>query len=305
MGDSIGLVEPEPDKIIEHLSHFIRSITDELNERHSGLNVVPCVQYGNESDLYFDDPELVTIMRSQLDDLKGPVYPFIHETTDKQPLKRGFQDKMEQLFELYKSFGMKNITVHFPLNKSDTSKELIEELTSEGFLNLLNTNKVSIDLENNWHGSYFGFVENTIDFFQRLKNKLSDLGRKELFKFFGMTFDTGHFFAQYRIAGRDLEAALTTYFSELKDKIRTLHIHGNDGTDDQHLCFRKWTGKRDGVNTDIFKENQEIFLGALKNLDLKRRARNEDWDIVVISEIGRPFTREQFLEHSDLIFDNI
>ncbi|MEX2683286.1 MAG: sugar phosphate isomerase/epimerase family protein [Candidatus Sigynarchaeota archaeon] len=304
MGASIGLVEPEPENIIRRLSACSREAARVLTSEYPALGkvLVPAVQYGNESDMYFDDPGLVDVLVSERD-APVPVHAFIHETSDKQPLVKGFRDKMARLLPLCRRLGTRNITVHLPLDRADTTMALLEELCTPVFLDLVRKSRVSIDLENNWHASWFGFAENLINFYATLDKRLDAIGEGGMKEWFGMTFDSGHFFAQYRIAGRPLRPDLDRLFSVLGDRIRTVHLHGNDGTSDQHRCFEPPPAAPAQAST--FVSNQQALLACLPLLDLAGRARAGEWDIVIVSEIAVPFTMETYLAHSRLLFDAI
>lgn len=304
MGASIGLDEPEPENIIRRLSACSRDTARVLAAEHPWLAnlLVPAVQYGNESDLYFDDPGLINVLLSERD-APAPVHAFIHETSDKQPLTKGFRDKMARLLPLCRRFGTRNITVHLPLDRADTTPALLEDLCEPGFLDLVRKSRVSIDLENNWHASWFGFADHMIDFFAALDKRLDAIGEGRMKDWFGMTFDSGHFFAQYCIAGRPLRPELDHLFVTLRNRIRTVHLHGNDGTGDQHKCFE--SPPVDPARASAFVSNQQALLACLRLLDLAGRARAGEWDIVIVSEIAVPFTMETYLTHSRLIFDAV
>nr|MDO8084025.1 hypothetical protein [Candidatus Sigynarchaeum springense] len=304
MGASIGLDEPEPDNIIRRLSACSRETARVLAAEYPGLAkiLVPAVQYGNESDMYFDDPGLVDLLLSERN-APEPVYAFIHQTSGKQPLKPGFREKMARLLPLCRRFGTRNITVHLPLDRADTTPALLDELCVPGFLEVVRKSRVSIDLENNWHASWFGFTDHLIDFYAALDRQLEAIGEGRMKEWFGMTFDCGHFFAQYCIAGRPLRPDLERLFSNLGDRIRTLHLHGNDGTSDQHRVFEAPPSEPAG--TSAFGKNQQALLDCLPLLGLARWQREDKWDAVIVSEIAVPFTMEAYLAHSRLIFDAI
>ncbi|MBN2151973.1 MAG: TIM barrel protein [Candidatus Lokiarchaeota archaeon] len=304
MGASIGLEEPEPENIIRQLSAFSREAARVLVADYPGIGKVlaPAVQYGNESDIYFDDPDLVDVLVSEANATE-PAYAFVHQTSDKQPLKPGFREKMARLLPMCRRLGTRNITIHLPLDRDGTTPALLDELCAPGFLDAVRKSRVSIDLENNWHASWFGFTDHLIDFYAALDKRLDAIGEGRMKEWFGMTFDCGHFFAQYCIAGRPLRPDLDRLFSALADRIRTLHLHGNDGTSDQHKCFEP--PPAGSVDTSAFRSNQQALLTCLPALDLAGRAREGEWDMVIVSEIAVPFTTDAYLAHSRLIFDAI
>ena len=302
MGRSIGLLEPEPSNIIASLSRFSRKSCKEIQKMKLGFDVYPAVQYGNESDFYFDDQTLLNLILENLFHHQGPpVYPYIHATSQHTPLSGSFIEKMAQLLPLAVKFKSKNICVHLPVEKCDNTHELVELLTSYDFLRLLEQYPISLDLENNWHDSWFGFSENIKKFFDLLEKKLDEKAKKDLFHYFGITFDSGHFFAQYDSAGRDVSEGLTEFFRVHGSKIRTLHLHGNDGSGDQHLCFTSGIPSR----SEKFLNYQNILLQKIQDLELFSKSNMDTYDIVIISEIGSPFTWKEFKEHTRLIFKNI
>ncbi len=303
MGRGIGLAEPEPGTIITTLSKLSRDACSWLHGQFPGLDVHPGVQYGNESDLYFEDEGLLQAISSETRASNGAVWPVIHETSDKQPLKPGFLEKMVQLLGLCDRFGIKNITVHLPLETTDTTSRLVDALCDPAFLDAMVLHDVSVDLEQNWHGSWFGFSENVIALFHALDDSLDQRGYSPLKRKFGMTFDSGHHFAQYRIAGRDVRQGIEDVFDALGHRIRTLHLHGNDGTGDQHACFKeRFSPSKSGV---AFKENQDALLSSLHRLDFPRRVTGEPWNLVIVSEISVPFTTAEFLTHARLVFGHL
>ncbi|MFX0103747.1 MAG: sugar phosphate isomerase/epimerase family protein [Candidatus Hodarchaeota archaeon] len=293
MGASIGLEEPEPDGIIASLSRVARKTCDVLKSEFHSLGIVPTVQYGNESDFYYDDPDLLSCLVKEKESKDGGVIPTIHAASDVHPLNPSFPGLLERILKLCDNFGCKNITVHLSLNKEDITRQTIECLTNEPVLDLINQYKVSIDLENNWHECWFGYSEHITRFYEELKDKLHEMGHEDLYDYYGMCFDCGHLFAQYTIAKRDVKEGIYDLFENLGETIRTFHLHGNDGSGDEHLPFNRKKGK--------FEENQEILLEALKILDIPSRESEKRWNAVIITELGSPFTLEEFKEHSHLI----
>ena len=303
MGAGIGLSEPEPVNIIEALSSLARRAVQVARKACPGVPIEATVQYGNESDFYYNDGEILDVMMVQRRDPE-PVYPFIHQASHHQPLKPGFTAKMAQLLDLCCQFGTKNICVHLPLDTGDTTQALLDELCADAFLEILASSRVSIDLENNWHGSWFGFPDNLLVFFDALDDRLQSSGRKDLKPRFAMTFDSGHLFAQCQAARLPVARQLEVMFDTLGNRVRTLHLHGNDGSGDQHVPFvdpaRMHRSKR-------FMENQEALLAALPMLDLPARARDRrsPWNLVLISEIAVPFTIAGFLDHVRLVLEHL
>ncbi|MBD3187088.1 hypothetical protein GF325_09690 [Candidatus Bathyarchaeota archaeon] len=303
MGASIGINDPDPISIIRGLSRFSRKVASVLSRDFQAFT--PGVQYGNESDLYFDDPLLLDAINKER---KAPetVIPIIHQTSGNQPLKGGFIEKMAQISNLCQIFQTRNVCVHLPLEPFDTTAELLEVLTQDGLLDAIADVNIAIDLEQNWHDSWFGFTEHLLEFFPALDDALERKGHEGLQDKFGMTFDSGHFFAQYHLSGaswRDMEKDMENLFSRLGDRIRTIHLHGNDGTGDHHALFRR--NHPNTLQGRRFKKNQDILFKHLPMLNLSDRNTRDKWDTVIISEIGNPFNEDAFIEHARLIAANL
>jgi sugar phosphate isomerase/epimerase len=297
MGESIGLEEPEPDGIIASLSRVSRNACEFLRSKFEQLEIIPTVQYGNASDFYYDDPALVQCLLDQKEPANGKVIPTIHAASDVHPLNPFFPEQLERVLKTCKILGCKNTTVHLSLDKEDITTQTIESLASDPVVDLITKYKVSVDLENNWHDCWLGYAENIIRFYDELKDKLSETGHDDACDYMGMCFDSGHLFAQYTIAGMDVREGTVELFEGIGKKIRTLHLHSNDGTGDEHLPFNRKKGK--------FEEHQEILLDALKILDIPRRGDADEWNTVIIAELGAPFTWEEFKEHSRLIMASL
>ncbi|MHA1368683.1 MAG: sugar phosphate isomerase/epimerase family protein [Promethearchaeota archaeon] len=310
LGASIGLEEPEPENIIKALSSCSRRVCQFLNSNGTlPIRVHPCVQYGNESDLYFKDDSISMLILGELQHNREPVYPFLHALNDVQPSKPGFVEKMKRVFDICEFLGSKNVTIHFPLDTGEVTSSVIQDLCSDDFLKLLQQYRISLDLENNWHNSWFGYAENVLNFYKELDDVLEAKGMSGLSDYFGMTFDSGHFIAQYRISGRDPVSGLERFFDDsLIPRIRTLHLHCNDGTNDQHELFRipDRSDRRRDHRWRAFLENQYLILGMLYKLNFIDRAMHEDrWNLVVISEISKPFTWVELRSHASLIMQSL
>lgn len=302
MGAAIGLPEPEPAAIIATLSMLARRSAKAARAARPDLPVGAVVQYGNESDLYYADPALVAAIEAERAGPE-PVLAFVHQTSDTQPLKPGFLPKMAQISGLLPRFGCRNVCVHLPLDKADTTPALLDELCSDAFLDIVARSGMVVDLENNWHASWFGYPGNLVAFFGALDDRLDETGRGDLKQCFGMTFDSGHLLAQCKPARLDAGRQLEILFPALKDRIRTLHLHCNDGSGDQHLLFAN--PARAGLPA-AFRANQEAVLAALPLLDLPGRARagGSTRDTIVIAECSVPFTPGDLDAHARLVFEH-
>jgi hypothetical protein len=195
-----------------------------------------------------------------------------------------------------------------PVDKENRIEEVCEIMTSESVLNLLKNESgknISIDLENNHHMSFFGNLKNCSELLDRIHDRLTEIGRKEMYKNINFCFDSGHYFIDSDKMGYPKQKMLSEFFESKRDKIKTLHLHSNDGTKDHHLLLGQIPGENSpyevkGIKLDILKQNTNLLLDLLPILKFNKQ---DNWNIV--SEMGLPYTYDHLLKNFELIYNAI
>ncbi len=201
------------------------------------------------------------------------------------------------------------MTVHLPISPDDDTSEVIAALTDPKVIDAAagttpDDFKISIDLENNWHKSFFGNLDNCIALFQQLDEKLADIGQPELRSCFNFCYDHGHFVAQAAQLNYEKHTILPRFLRQMGPRIKTLHLHCNDGSNDQHMLLGSSptspgvTAKKH-FNMALFNENERLLL---KNLPLLHLQTQDDWMIVL--EVTVAYTFEELVQMATLILLN-
>ncbi len=202
------------------------------------------------------------------------------------------------------------MTVHLPISPEDDTAEVIAALTDPVVIDAVWGStaaafKISIDLENNWHESFFGDLDHCIALFQQLDEKLVDIGKPELRACFNLCYDHGHFVAQAAQLNYEKDTILPRFFRQMGPRIKTLHLHCNDGSNDQHLLLGTsptslGLKNKKQFNATLIQENEKLLL---KNLPLLRLSTRDDWMIVL--EVAVAYTFEELVRMATLILLNL
>ncbi len=317
MGKVLGLTEGDPRDIVAGLNSLINRLYKVLQERKLPLigTLLPSVQH-NPSDTGFrNDPGLMDFLIDQYrrppPGCPMPVLPSIHqENQEAAGTSLQFGMVVKKNCTLMRAWRSKNMTVHLPISSDDDTSEVIAALTDPMIIGAVagttpNEFKISIDLENNWHESFFGDLDHCISLFQQLDEKLVDIGKPELRSCFNFCYDHGHFVAQASQLNYEKDAILPRFFRQMGSRIKTLHLHCNDGSGDQHMLLGSALmslGLRNKKQFDLtlFQENERLLL---KNLPLLNLPAQNDWMIVL--EVAVAYTFEELVQMATLILSNL
>lgn len=310
LGAVLGLTEGEPEAVHAGLLRIVQAAFARFARDHpalaertrAGLQV-------NTREFYFQEPgmteRIMGIYRaswtaSQADPgATIPVMPSIHQANGAQPLPdcADFLPQLRANCQLARSLGSRNITVHLPVRARDDTDAVVATLTRPDVLAVVKGTPdafpLSIDLENNHHNTFFGNLDHCRALLDALDARLRDLGEAGAIPRYNICFDYGHYITQAHKMGYDKRAMLTRFFRAAGDRVKTLHLHMNDGSGDQHLLVAGHipdaTGTVQGraVDPTLLAEHARILLEALPLLHLWDR---DDWNIV--TETDTPYTAE-------------
>ena len=314
MGKILELTEGDPVEVHKGLRSLIYKTIDWLNAITgcSSFGIHPGVQF-NSRDFYFRESEILKEILELYENKKmneKKVYGTIHQSNGIQPIKacKEFIEELIKNLDLHLQLGTNNLTVHLPVDKENRIAEICEILTSDAIINQLeiirNKNpNISIDFENNHHGSFFGNLDHCIALFQSLKDKLYEIGKKDIYPILNICFDSGHFFIDADKMNYNKTAMLENFFETMKAKINTLHIHTNDGITDRHFLLGRSYDNfliKPAINKEKIQENTTLILETLPMLNLKQK---NNWNIV--SETDSPYKIEDLIENFKLIFEHL
>jgi len=317
MGKVLGLTEGNAREIVSGLNSITSRLHVVLREREisHAAAVDPSVQH-NPRDLYFrDDPQLLEFIWEQYDqpppECLLPVLPGLHQENEIFVGQNDlFTATLQNNCDRMRAWHSKNLTVHLPISPQDDTEDVIATLTSPEVMGAVGGPdaaefNVSIDLENNWHKSFFGDLDHCTDLFRELDEKLVDVGRPDLISQYNFCYDHGHFTVQANQLNYDKESMLPRFFRQMRPRIKTLHLHCNDGSLDQHLPFgtlptSPGIRRMKNLNYAILQENEQLLLTQLPILQLDMQ---DDWTIV--TELGVPYTFEELVHMGTLILEHL
>lgn len=306
MGDIIGLREGDPYEIHEGLIKMIRAAFEifKNHESYRKLPVLPAIQ-SDTSNFYWNDPEMVQSVIREYEKTKtdslGYVLPCIHQFGSAQPLpnNKNFFKHLEQNIQYSREWGARNITIHLPISPNNDTENVISVLTSTKFIELMSQPKeapnyryISLDLENNHHNSFFGNLDNVAEFLDTLDQRYKQLGVPHLSEAINLCFDFGHYISQATKLKYEKTEMLRRFFQRMRHRIKTLHLHMNDGSDDQHILVGLMPDNANKignmvVNADLLREHTKILLDTLPFLELHKE---RNW--IVVAETDKPYTVE-------------
>jgi sugar phosphate isomerase/epimerase len=314
LGQSLGIEEAEPDLV--HIALIKRIQSAMLNlEKYSirwKKEIKGMIQM-NSRDFFFRDEEIlaeITKLYTQTQSEKNihlQVDPSIHQSNDAWPTSDHpqFLTELQKNAKVARQWGCPHIVVHLPVRAQDDTEEVINILTKPEVLRLVQGQSgeipLLIELENNHHNCFFGNLDHVDNLLTRLDHHLTTIGKAELSQYYNLCFDFGHYISQADKMGYDKPGMLQRFFQNRKNRIKALHLHVNDGRDDQHLLLSwEFYDKENLLNNKFdlakLKQHTQILLDNLKWLDFPNQ---ENW--AIITETDTPFTVEQFTEHLKLI----
>jgi sugar phosphate isomerase/epimerase len=298
LGDILGLEEGEPVEVHSKLIQMVQRSFSKIKEKEQNFGeLFSAGLQMNTRDFYFREPGMIDEIIECYKDTKKinslTVTPSIHQASDAQPFSecKDFFEEFQRNCDLMRAWESKNLTVHLPVREENDMVDVINTLTDPRSIKAIrgpkDSFKISIDLENNHHNTYFGNLYNCIEFIENLDDKMDEIGKSSLKSQLNFCFDYGHYITQAHLMGYNKQKMLSEFFESKKDRIKTLHLHNNDGIGkDQHILIGLHPENTENgighignvkVNAKLLKEHEEILLEALPILKLKER---DDWNLV-------------------------
>ncbi|GAB4315012.1 MAG: hypothetical protein Kow0069_16650 [Promethearchaeota archaeon] len=273
MGASIGLEEGDPPALVDALSSLVRSVVARASEALPWASLTPSVQYGQESAYFFDDHRFAGRLLAQLAD-PTPVIPLIHQAGAYNPLHPDFAEVLRSNAYKSASWGQPHLVVHLPVSREDQMDATVGAVTAPEVTDVLLETGVKVALENNHHASFFGYLDNFSEFFDRVGEVLRDDGREEVLRFIGACYDHGHLVAHGQQVGADLgeiRRSLLRFLAEKGHLVSVVHVHVNDGAWDHHLFLGERppagaTFHGHPLDFDRLEANEALLLEALPML---------------------------------------
>ncbi|MHA1341942.1 MAG: hypothetical protein ACTSRZ_18895 [Promethearchaeota archaeon] len=224
-------------------------------------------------------------------------------------LNKNYPNVLKKDLELCSILNGVTIVEHPPeYIKKKQIKLMVDELTSPQIIQLLKTNEIILSWENMSGNKLMGNLKNLIEFRNMLKDKLEEIGEKDLINRHLFCLDTGHlllwrshYFTGKWFADKIIEEALP----EFSKYINVFHIHGNDGRKDNHcvpfsLEFFNHDSRK-GINKKKFLENSKIVLNWLKICEEYKKSSFVESRHIHLEALKLPFSLNQFIEFGKLI----
>ena len=180
-----------------------------------------------------------------------------------------FAEVLKHDLEMRKILKYGNTIVEHPAHpvKVGRNKAMVEKLTTEPIISMLEENDVLLCWENMpgyaSEKCYYSSIKHLLEFREELGDKFQDLGKKHLIEKNLFCFDTGHLLI-WRHQQQDLAAAdkeIEEYLPEFAKLTKVFHYHANDGVSDNHMAPSAWAfaehPSRKWVNKNRFLENSE------------------------------------------------
>lgn len=302
-GNSIGLTEAEPELIIEkarELTNILLSVYKDITLGKM-QNLHGLVQFGEESTMFFEEPDLVKKIADLSNDKSNgleSVMPIIHMTNSAWPERPVFFETLKKTLNIARLFKDEAIIVHLNAADIDNSKNIFQKtldaLTKPEILSLVREFKIKLCLENNHHMSYFGYPENIIKFYQSLDLVLKSTENGDLIPYYSFCFDLGHMMTQLHKAGRDVESDINNFLIDFSHRIGSFHIHSNSGKWDDHLLPIDYDqllapDKEKKYNREITEKHTKIVWNALKHWkNLEKNRTDKTWFIFELDILYKP-----------------
>ena len=212
------------------------------------------------------------------------------------PLSGNYIKVLEKDVALAEYIGATCIVAHPPRSRDDRIIDLIELLTSNVIIGILSRTNVELHWENMGYGNFFGSLKHLVNFRQGLKDKLQEIGRRDLLKKHLFCLDTGHLLL-WRDNEKDIKDAnkeIDEFLPKFGAKTRSFHIHANDGHSDNHIVpfslefFNHLS--RAHIQKDKFLQNSEDVMGFLKTCEQSKTLENRH---LHVEALRLPFSLDQ------------
>ncbi|MBD3354067.1 MAG: TIM barrel protein [Candidatus Lokiarchaeota archaeon] len=306
-GKFLGLDEGDPFEVItlatKYVNRLIEGFDIETADRmQEDIYPLGFIQYGQSVHFLLNDPEIIRLIKEQTHPgfPLRPVYPFIHHMNDTHPECEDFFDTFSKYYKLTSEMHGNKILVHFHTKETDANifQKTLDALMNPKLLDLIREYKIEIVLENNQHGSYFGYPKNIIKFFETLDKTLINKQYSDLVKFFNFCLDYGHMLINFKLKGIDPESGFKAFFDNFADRISEFHIHTNDGIDDLHLMPIRFDKLELLDEKGIYKKrdidrNTKIIWRTLKYWI--KSLSNPKEQIHILFEFLNPFLENQLI----------
>lgn len=195
---------------------------------------------------------------------------------------------------LCSNFKSSGLIIHPPQGKDDESSIFIELLCNAQILELISKQNITICIENAQESlAFFQSMENLIKFRKQLTVRLTELGYSSLSQKFKFCFDTGHYLLFQQRDAYGIHD-WNQFSQEFLSDVYAVHIHSNDGSQDQHLLpytISKPNPDRFPFNYKLFFENCHIVLNWIETL-VKTQSNTQRYYVL---EISPHFTEEELI----------
>lgn len=315
LGKMLGIQEGDPIEVHQKLIDLVLHGHEPISPQSYVL--VPTLQM-NSREFYFREAELLTeILEFYKKNPKtmlnsGDIWkvtPSIHEANDTWPVldNKKFLPTLLPTLQYARQWRSKNITVHLPVRPQNEINSLVDTLTHPDVIKAIRGQpddfKISIDLENNHHNSFFGNLDNLAEFAVLLDEKLDRLGAQDLKTQINFCFDFGHFATQSTKLRYNKRQMLENFFESQRKRIKTLHLHTNDGSNDQHYLPYNTDSqsihlKHFNGDQRLLKEHSELLFDCLPILKLHDQ---DNW--MIILETDKPFDLKDLQANNQKIVD--
>ncbi|MBD3353242.1 MAG: hypothetical protein GF364_17310 [Candidatus Lokiarchaeota archaeon] len=223
------------------------------------------------------------------------------------PLAGRYPEVLEQDIKLCSILGGTSIVEHPPpRTKENITKPMVELLTSEKVVNLLKNTEISLSWENMQnYKSFFGNLQNLVDFRNALGDKLNEIGEPQLIKQHLFCLDTGHLLVwrhKQRKGKRYADRIIEEFLPKFAKYLKVYHIHANDGRNDNHctpfsLDFFDHPSRR-GIRKKRFTKYSSLVMEWIKICEQYKRLEGRH---IHIEALKMPFSLQQFISFGNRI----
>ncbi len=243
MGDAqtladIGASGDDPEAIFPAMATILDKLMGEFTTRHHPGGVIHfCdLEYLFGQDLIaqpWQDTERAWSARRKYPFVLGLHINFAHENL---PLAPGFLGTFQRTMALCKALNIESLVLHAPLaNTEDIDRDFLELMASKPVIDAMSSCKAMFCWENAQDTeAYYRDIGRLVAWRQRLADRLTEMGLKDLAARQLFCFDTGHLTLSLQRDGAGSEQ-VSRHLPDFAEHVKVFHIHANDGTRDQHL----------------------------------------------------------------------
>jgi len=235
---------------------------------------------------------------------KFPIEIGMHSTFGNKDLilNPSYYEVLQRDIILAESIRATTIVEHPPLGPKDTINQMIDELTTSRFIDLLEHTNVTLSWENMpGVNRFFSSLGNLITFRDGLGDKYAELGKKGLINKHKFCLDTGHLLitiSSRSLKKTDKNREIDEYLPIFASNLKVFHIHANSGKKDEHLIpfslefFDEPSRKR--INKKRFLKNSAVVMDwlAICGEHKNRGVRNRH---IHLEALNPPFSLGEFI----------